>query len=140
MQLDHVVLWVDDPLRSVEFYETVVGLSGVRVDEFRAGKTMFPSVRISEHTIVDLMPRAAAAAINAMPGAAGTAGNRTNHVCLAMTEAEFHALHERLTTRRGQVGPSLERSFGARGLAPKAFYFQDPDGNVLEARYYPAAS
>ena len=31
---------------------------------------------------------------------------------------------------------TLENSFGARGVAPRAFYFHDPDGNVFEARYY----
>ena len=30
----------------------------------------------------------------------------------------------------------MKQSFGARGLAPQTFYFGDPDGNVLEARYY----
>jgi hypothetical protein len=30
----------------------------------------------------------------------------------------------------------MERQLGARGVAPKAFYFKDLDGNVLEARYY----
>jgi hypothetical protein len=31
----------------------------------------------------------------------------------------------------------MQQSFGARGLAPEAFYFKDPDNNVIEARYYP---
>jgi glyoxylase I family protein len=44
-KLDHVVLWVTDPLRSLEFYEKVVGLAPVRADEFREGKAPFPSVR-----------------------------------------------------------------------------------------------
>ena len=30
----------------------------------------------------------------------------------------------------------LNRSYGARGWAPQDFYFSDPDGNVVEARYY----
>ena len=46
-KLDHVVLWVADPLRSLEFYENVVGLAPVRADEFREGKAPFPSVRVS---------------------------------------------------------------------------------------------
>jgi catechol 2,3-dioxygenase-like lactoylglutathione lyase family enzyme len=46
-KLDHVVLWVADPFRSLEFYERVVGLTPVRADEFREGKAPFPSVRVS---------------------------------------------------------------------------------------------
>jgi glyoxylase I family protein len=136
MRLDHVVLWVEDPLRSVEFFEKVVGLPGMRVDEFRAKQTMFPSVRICEDTILDLMPRAAAPKVNAVPGAAGTAGHPTNHICLAMSEAEFDALQLRLTAAGTPAALMMERQSGARGVAPRAFYFKDPDGNVLEARYY----
>jgi hypothetical protein len=46
-KLDHVVLWVAEPLRSLEFYERVGGLIPVRADEFREGKAPFPSVRVS---------------------------------------------------------------------------------------------
>lgn len=71
--LDHVVIWVEDPLRSVEFFEAVVGFPGVRA-------------RLQQHGIAP-------------------AGE-------------------------------MVRSFGARGLAPRTFYFRDPDANVFEARYY----
>ena len=30
----------------------------------------------------------------------------------------------------------LKHSYGAQGWAPQAYYFADPDGNVVEARYY----
>src|SRR5262245_51286827 len=56
-KLDHVVLWVADPLRSLDFYEKVVGLTPVRADEFREGKAPFPSVRVSSDSIIDLMAR-----------------------------------------------------------------------------------
>ena len=136
MHLDHIVLWVEDPLRSVEFFEQAVGLAPMRVDEYRAKQVMYPSVRVNDSTIIDLLPRSAAPQVNAIPGAAGTAGHLTNHVCLAMSEPEFGELQARLTARGIAFGRFMENQFGARGSAPKAFYFRDPDGNVLEARYY----
>ena len=134
--LDHVVLWSDDPVRAVEFYERVVGLTPVRLDEFRAGTAPFPSVRISPTAILDLMARVAAPVVDAMAGAEASAGHRVNHVCLAMSEADVTALKSRLEANGVAVSPPMQQSFGAQGLAPTAFYFRDPDGNVLEARYY----
>jgi catechol 2,3-dioxygenase-like lactoylglutathione lyase family enzyme len=135
-RLDHVVLWVEDPLRALDFYEKIVGLTGVRVAEFRAGQAPFPSVRIADDAIVDLMTRVAAPVVDAMAGAPGSAGHPVNHVCLAMSVEEFEALRARLEAHDVALSPMMEQSFGARGLAPRAFYFRDPDGNVLEARYY----
>ena len=134
--LDHVVLWTDDPLRAVEFYERVVGLTPVRLEEFRAGTAPFPSVRISPTAILDLMARVAAPVVDAMAGAEASAGHRVNHVCLAMSEADVTELRGRLEANGVAVSPPMQQSFGAQGLAPTAFYFRDPDGNVLEARYY----
>jgi catechol 2,3-dioxygenase-like lactoylglutathione lyase family enzyme len=132
-QLDHVVLWVEDPLRSVGFYQEVVGLTGVRVDEFRAGAAPFPSVRVSPDTLLDLMARAAAPFVIGLTG--GEAGFPVNHVCLAMSREDYHRLAARLD-ERGIAKKVMARNFGARGVAPESFYFRDPDGNVLEARYY----
>jgi glyoxylase I family protein len=136
MQLDHIALWVDDPLKSVEFYVEVVGLTALRVDEFNAKKVLFPSVRVSDDSIIDLVPKAAVPMIEAIPGAKGTAGHIVNHVCLAMSRSEFDALASRLEARGTKPGRPMENQYGARGTAPRAFYFKDLDGNVLEARYY----
>lgn len=136
LRMDHVVLWVTDPLRSLEFYEKVVGLPGVRTEEFRAGNVPFPSVRVAEDAIIDLMARAAAPVIDAMLGVEGVAGHSVNHVCLAMTRAEVEALRQRLAEHSVTVSKTMVNSFGARGSAPEAFYFLDPDNNVIEARYY----
>jgi glyoxylase I family protein len=127
---------VADPLRSVEWYARVLGFEGVRVDEFRAGKVPFPSVRLSAETILDLMPLAGATMMNAIPGAAGSAGNKVNHVCLAMSQDEHAALRARLTADGVAIPVTMKNSFGAQGGAPESFYFTDLDGNVLEARYY----
>jgi catechol 2,3-dioxygenase-like lactoylglutathione lyase family enzyme len=141
MRLDHVVLWVADPLVSVEFFETVVGLAPVRLTEFCAGKAPFPSVRISDETVLDLMAKPMAAKLNSVAGSvapvtATSAGHPVNHICLALDEPEYTALRARLDARGINTSLTMERSFGARGIAPQAFYFHDPDGNVFEARYY----
>jgi catechol 2,3-dioxygenase-like lactoylglutathione lyase family enzyme len=135
-RVDHVVIWVDDPLRSLDFYQNVVGLPGERVEQFREGKAPFPSVRVSAESILDLMARVGASGADALTGVDGSAGHPVNHVCLAMGRDEFGALRDRLAESGVHVSAMMENSFGARGTARKAFYFQDPDGNVIEARYY----
>ena len=136
--LDHVVLWTDDPVKSAEFYERVLGLPAIRLDEFRAGRAPFPSIRVSPHSIIDLMARAAAPIVDAMAGAAASAGHRVNHVCLAMSQSDYQELRARLEANGVTTSTPMEQSFGAQGLAPQAVYFRDPDGNVIEARYYDA--
>jgi catechol 2,3-dioxygenase-like lactoylglutathione lyase family enzyme len=135
VRIDHVVLWVEDPLRSVAFFGEVLGCEGVRVDAFRDGKVPFPSIRIAGDQIIDLMPRTMAPVIEKIPGAAGTAGHKANHVCLAMTKDEWAAVKARVEARGGHMHVAKE-SFGAQGAAVETFYFADPDGNILEARYY----
>ena len=128
MRVDHVVLWTKDPRAAMDFYTRVVGLTPERFGEYEAGEAPFPSVRVSDDSIIDLMP--------IEMGADASAGHQVNHVCLAMTKSEFEALDQRLQAEGVDTGRRLHRSFGARGWAPHTYYFTDPDGNVLEARYY----
>ncbi|NUO47595.1 MAG: VOC family protein [Polyangiaceae bacterium] len=143
-ELDHVVIWVDDPMRSLTFYEQVVGLEPLRVEEFKTKKAAFPSVRLSPRSVIDLAPRAMAGVVNGLARKAGiekdAAGHPANHLCLAMSRDEFVALRSRLQAAGIDTSFTLNDSFGARGKAPETFYFPDPDGNVLEARYYEDAA
>ena len=41
--------------RSLDWYTGQLGLAPVRVDEWRAGQCPFPSVRVSQETIIDLI-------------------------------------------------------------------------------------
>ena len=132
----HLVLWVADPLRSVAFYEGVLGFQGVRVEEFKAGAAPFPSVRVSADFLIDLMAQAAAPILDSLAGARGSAGNKVHHLCFAMSKPEFLTLRKRLSAEGAREPATMQQSFGARGIAPEAIYFTDPDGNVLEARYY----
>ncbi len=137
MRLDHVVLWTRDPGAAMDFYTRVVGLAPLRAEEFARGEAPFPSVRISEDSIIDLMPRELAEdGVSSARVAEGSAGQPVNHVCLALSKSEFDALESRLQAAGVDTSVRLSHSFGARGWAPHTYYFADPDGNVLEARYY----
>jgi len=59
MDVDHVVLWVNSPKDSLDFFVDVVGLRPVRAQEFEERTAPFPSVRVNETTILDLMDRKA---------------------------------------------------------------------------------
>ncbi|VBA59497.1 hypothetical protein LAUMK191_05047 [Mycobacterium attenuatum] len=136
MRLDHVVLWTKEPRAAMDFYTRVVGLAPVRFDEFESGTAPFPSVRVCEDAIIDLIPVENAAGTESMTRVDGSAGHPVNHVCIAMSKAEYDALDRRLQAAGVDTGARLNRSFGARGWAPQGYYFADPDGNVIEARYY----
>lgn len=136
MRLDHIVLWTKDVRAAMDFYSRVVGLTPVRFDEFEGGTAPFPSVRVCEDSIIDLIPVQSAAATESMTRVAGSAGHPVNHVCLALSKSEYDALDRRLQAAGVDTGARLNLSFGARGWAPQGYYFADPDGNVIEARYY----
>ncbi|OQR63346.1 dioxygenase [Streptomyces maremycinicus] len=135
-RLDHVVLWVRDPIAAADFYEKAVGLEPVRLPEFAAGEEPFPSVRVDEDALLDLMPLSMAERMTMLPGAAESAGHPVNHVCLALTRGDFDTLLARLEERAVPMSDVSRGSFGARGEATRSFYFRDPDGNVIEARHY----
>lgn len=135
-RLDHVVLWVRDPLAAADFYEKAVGMEPLRITEFAAGTVSFPSVRLNDETIFDLAPLSLAERMNMLPESADSAGHPVNHVCLSLSSDSFDALRTHLEERDVPVSDITFDSYGARGMARRSFYFRDPDGNVFEARHY----
>lgn len=120
----------------MDFYSRVVGLAPVRFSEFEAGDAPFPSVRVSADSIIDLLPLENVAGTESLTGVRGSAGHPVNHVCLALSESEYHVLDQRLRAEGVDTSARLNCTYGARGWAPQGYYFADPDGNVIEARYY----
>lgn len=128
-ELDHIVLNVADVERSLKFYVEHLGLSGERVDEFRAGKAGFPSVRVNAGTIIDLFPRKETAA------AFANASANMNHFCLVVGAESFAGTVEYLKAHRIEIREGPVSRWGARGQATSV-YFLDPDGNMIEIRTY----
>jgi len=119
--LDHIVLNCADVDRSLAWYCDVLGLEGERVDEWRRGEAPFPSVRVDEHTIIDLF-------------AAARTGTNMDHVCLVIEPTDLDALASSGLVDVVGDGP-VSGLFGARGLAT-SLYVRDPDGNTVELRHY----
>lgn len=137
MNIDHVVLWVNSPKRSLDFFVDVVGLRPARAQEFEEGSAPFPSVRVNDTTILDLMDTNSASSVQEFTGGgSGGAGQPINHICLSMNAADYSALTARLKERGVELTSGGEQAFGAQGLAENSTYFRDPDGNVIEIRHY----
>ncbi|MDI3420121.1 VOC family protein [Streptomyces luteolus] len=117
---DHLVLNVEDVERALEFYCGPLGLEPVRVEEWRAGKVPFPSVRVSPTTIIDLLARP-------------RGESNVDHICLVVEPLDWQEVIDtgELTVLEGPVP-----RFGARGDA-QSIYVRDPEGNTVELRWYP---
>ena len=108
----------------------------VRQQEFEAGTVAFPSARISDSTILDLMNTDMLSDVQEFTGGGDGGGAPINHICLSMSVEDYLALRSRLTTQGVELTSGGEQSFGAQGLADRSEYFRDPDGNVIEIRHY----
>ncbi len=118
---DHVVIITADVERSLAFYLDELGTEPVRVEEWRRGEVFFPSVRLNDSAILDLM--------------AGTPdGRNVDHVCVVIEPLDLGALAE---SGRFEVVGGPAELFGAQGQG-QALYVRDPDGNVIELRHYGA--
>lgn len=135
MNIDHVVLWVNNPEQSLKFYSDVLGMTPVRAEEYAEGNVPFPSVRINDETIFDLMERKILASAKTLTG--GEAGGQTlNHVCLNMDSDTYEMIKTRLNDKGISLKAGPESSFGARGYTAHSVYFEDPDCNIIEIRCY----
>ena len=138
MQLDHAVLWVENANRALDFYVNVIGLDPVRAEEFKTGKARFPSVRINDSTIFDIMERSELLPLvqNFTGSRDDVGGTPINHLCISMSASEYEAVLKRLVEQGVEAKSGGEDVFGARGHAVRSTYLNDPDNNVIEIRFY----
>ena len=124
---DHLVLDVADVERSIAYYTGPLGLEPVGLAEWRAGDAPFPSVRVSESTIIDLIST----------GDAGDTGDarrpNVDHFCLVVEPLDWQQV---IADGGLDVVEGPGTRSGARGTA-ESIYVHDPDGNTIELRWYP---
>ncbi len=117
-EIDHVVVNVADAERSLAWYCDLLGLAPEMVDEWRSGDAPFPSVRINDGFIIDLLQTE-------------RTGQNVDHICLVVEgDPEAIASDERFDVI---TGPAVRG--GARGDG-RSVYVSDPDGNVVELKSY----
>ena len=117
--LDHIVLNSSDVERSLTFYCGTLGLERVRIDEWRAGTVPFPSVRVDDGTIIDIV-------------AGARSGENMDHLCLVVAPTDLAAV---AASGVFEVLEGPVPRFGARGTGT-SIYVKDPDGNTVELRHY----
>ncbi len=117
--LDHLVLNVGDVGRSLSFYCETLGLEPERVEPWRQGQVLFPSVRIDGTTIIDLLQ-------------APRGGENVDHLCLVLSASDWQ---EVVGSDQIDIVSGPAELFGARGIGTSV-YTRDPDGNTVELRHY----
>lgn len=129
--MDHIVLNVEDDERMMSFYSNVLMLAPERLEEYRAGKVPFPSVRMNPETIIDLFPKK----MWQKNSTIGKGFNNLNHFCISLRKNAWEDLLERLNAGHVHIEEGPVSRWGAHGTGT-SIYFRDPEGNIIEARYY----
>lgn len=130
--MDHIVLNVEDDEKMIAFYSNVLMFAPERLQEYRAGDVPFPSVRLNADTIIDLFPKKMWSK-NDRTGIQGR--ENLNHFCIALSKETWENLLQRLQANNVAIEEGPVPRWGAHG-AGTSIYFRDPEGNLIEARYY----
>lgn len=147
--IHHLALVCSDMARTVDFYSGVLGMPLVKTIELPAGK--------GQHFFFDCGGGDCLAffwfpnAPDAVPGVSAPAGRpgevdlanavgAMNHVSFTVPEAKFLEYYEKLQAKGVDCTPVIDHDDSPRGVAAsfhegvfvRSFYFQDPDGALLE--------
>ena len=125
--LDHIVYNTNDIDAALHFYVDVLGLQGERIAEYRSGNVPFPSVRLTDRTIIDFFP--------ASYSGRARDGENVNHIAVSVSNSasEIEAF---LRERNIAVAREMTGNFGAAGDNAHSFQVRDPDGNLIEIQTY----
>ena len=128
VELDHIVIRCKDVERQLKFYVDILGLEPYRMEEYRAGKVFFPSVRVNEGMIIDLFPKPDQEPV-------GDGPRNLDHYCLTIAPTDLAQVANSLKERGVIVEGDAKKRSGARGDG-YSIYVRDFEGNRVELRHY----
>lgn len=128
--MDHIVLNVEDMEAVLNFYINILGLKAERLEEFRQGKVKFPSLRVSDDTLIDLFPSKEPKSLTS-----GKSSTDLNHFCLVAEKEGFGKFIEDLKKNGIAIEDGPSQNWGAHGNGI-SIYFRDPEKRLIEVRYY----
>jgi catechol 2,3-dioxygenase-like lactoylglutathione lyase family enzyme len=123
-RLDHLIVMVNDPQRSLDFYARILGFAA------DAPRPPFSVVRVSPDFVIQLAPW-------------GTKGGE--HLAFAMSREELDAVFARVRDAGIPYGDAFDavgnmrgpgEADGAHGVT-RSLYFFDPNEHLIEVLCYP---
>jgi len=129
--MDHIVLNVENEENMIAFYSGVLQMPPERIQEYRADKVPFPSVRLNSDTIIDLFPKK----MWQKSAQAEKGWGNLNHFCIVLNKDEWDNLLVRLEANNVDIEEGPVPRWGSHGTGT-SIYFRDPERNLIEARYY----
>ena len=124
--LDHMVLRVPDIEEAIHLFSDLLGMKPLRLEEWREGKVPFPSVQISEGTIIDL------GVLDGEP--VPDSEQRLSHICVVVEPVDWDEAEKSLEGYWTKTQGPLPR-WGARGDGT-SLYGAGPGGVIIELRQY----
>lgn len=122
--IDHLALNVRDVDRALAFYHEALGMDVERLEEYRAGKVGFPSLRVNRDTVIDLMQ---------LPTLGQPESQALNHFAFRLGGGDLVSLRQRLVEHEVEIVEEAKPRWGARGNGP-SMKVHDPDGNIVELK------
>jgi catechol 2,3-dioxygenase-like lactoylglutathione lyase family enzyme len=123
---DHTNWRVRDVGRSLGFYRDVLGLDPFGLEEYERGEHPLVSLRVTPGFILHLRPD---------PTFEPVATGGYDHLALVVEDTNPEALAEYLTDAGVEIESTSNSVIGARGSG-QALYVRDPDGYLIELKFY----
>ena len=127
---DHTNWRVRDVGRSLRFCRDVLGLEPFGLEEYERGEHPLVSLRVTPGFILHLRPD---------PTFEPSSTGGYDHLALVVEDTNPEALAEHLTDAGVEIESTSNNVIGARGSG-QALYVRDPDGYLIELKFYDAES